>query len=190
VFNLKLYGGILGAMGLCGLLIMLGAALNQEQTQKLFRLLAGFLPGPIQGRVHYLFEGLVEGLGAIRSLRRVGLAAGLSVAHWMNGALSIFLLFKSFNIALPFSAACFTTVAIALAAAMPQAPGFVGVFHKAAETTMLLWGQEEDPAKAFAIALWVISFLPIAMVGTVLFWREGLKLADFGYTTARPTQNG
>ena len=72
----------------------------------------------------------------------------------------------------------FTTVAIALAAALPQAPGFFGVFHQATQTTLELWGQPSDPSKAYAILFWAVSFVPIATTGALLFWRAGLRLSE------------
>jgi hypothetical protein len=35
-----------------------------------------------------------------------------------------------------------------------------------------------DPSKAYAIVLWGVSFIPLAIVGALLFWREGLKLSE------------
>ena len=58
----------------------------------------------------------------------------------------------------PFGAACFTGVAIALTVALPQAPGFVGVFHVAMQKTMILWGQGDADANGFAIVFWAVSF--------------------------------
>ena len=190
IYNLKLYGGLLGAGGAVGMSVLFGLAVYQDAARGLAERGIGLLPGPLGGRVRALYAGLAEGLVAVRSLRRVGLAMVLSLVHWMNGSISIFLLFAAFGMAdlsgttagsgggLPFSAACFTTVAIALAAALPQAPGFFGVFHAAAETTLRLWGEAPDPAKAFAILLWGVSFIPIACVGSALFWHGRLSLAQ------------
>lgn len=184
VRNLEVYGGTLGALGVAGFATLFGLAVSQEATRGLVGRAAALLPGPVGARVMALYGGLAEGLVAVRSLRRVAGAMALSLVHWMNGSISIYLLFMAFGMTgaggegLPFSAACFTTVAIALAAALPQAPGFFGVFHAAAETTLRLWGEAPDPAKAFAILLWAVSFVPIAAVGAALFWRSGISLAQ------------
>ena len=76
---------------------------------------------------------------------------------------------------LPFGAACFTAVAIALTVAIPQAPGFLGVFHKAMEMTMVLWGQSDAAAQGFAIVFWAVSFAPVTAIGVLAMWREGLS---------------
>ena len=59
-------------------------------------------------------------------------------------------------------------VAIALGVALPQAPGFVGVFHVAIENTLLLWGQDPQVAKSFALIFWMVSFVPVTLLGLIL----------------------
>jgi hypothetical protein len=89
------------------------------------------------------------------------------------------------------SAACFTTVVIALTVVVPQAPGFFGVFHVAIEKTMVLWLSapilgysiaEEEPliqaAKAFAIVFWGVSFIPVTVIGLMAMLREGLTFSS------------
>ena len=98
--------------------------------------------------------------------------------HWFNGALSIFLLFHAFDIDLPFAAACFTTVGLALTVALPQAPGFFGVFHFAIENALRIWGMNPAPAQAFAIILWAVSFVPVSFLGALFWMREGMRFGD------------
>lgn len=176
VARLKLLGAVFGACGLFGLGSFLGLAARERAARGLWTGMVGYAPMPIANKLVQLFDGFVAGLSAVRDRRRLVLAAGLSMIHWTNGAISIWLLFHAFQIALPVAAACFTTVAIALAAALPQAPGFFGVFHKATEMTLVLWGQNAGPAQAFAVLLWAVSFLPVATTGALLSWREGLDL--------------
>ena len=76
---------------------------------------------------------------ATQSARNVWSAIGLSLLLWGNLSLAIFLLFKAFHLQPPFAAACFITVAIALAVVIPQAPGYLGVFQSVIEVTLSLW---------------------------------------------------
>jgi len=48
---------------------------------------------------------------------------------------------------------------------VPQAPGFVGVFHIVIFNTLLLWNQDANIAKGFALIFWGVSFLPVTLVG-------------------------
>ena len=174
VSNLKLYGSIFGAIGVAGLGTFLVLAAQENRARGLYLRLLGLAPPPMRPRFLQLFDGFVGGLSSVRSGRALAVSALLSALHWLNGAISIYALMLAFHIQLPFSAACFTTVAIALTVALPQAPGFFGPFHIAIEKTLILWGQDPGPAQAFAIVFWGVSFLPITTVGAFFWWREGL----------------
>lgn len=176
VDRLKYLGAFFGAGGLVGFGVFVALAAREHEARGVWTGLVGYAPPPVAAKLVQLFDGFVAGLSAVRSRRRLTTAALLSMVHWSNGALSIWVLFHAFGIGLPPAAACFTTVAIALAAALPQAPGFVGVFHKACEMTLELWGQDPGPAQAFGIIFWFVSFLPVAVTGALLSWREGLDL--------------
>ena len=129
----------------------------------------------MRARFLALFDGFVEGLSSVRSRGALVKAGLLSLLHWTNGSISIWCLFRAFDMDLPFAAACFTTVAIALTVALPQAPGFFGVFHVAIEKTLVLWGLDAAPAQAFAIIFWAVSFVPVTTTGAFLYWKEGLS---------------
>ena len=90
--------------------------------------------------------------------------------------MAIYFLFQAFSLSLPPGAACFTAAAIALAVVLPQAPGFLGVFHIAMEKTMLLWEVDPHHAKGFAVVFWGVSFIPVTLLGLLGLWREGLSL--------------
>ncbi len=175
VRNLQLYGSIFGVLGVLGLGTFLVLAAQEERARRLFYRLASLAPGPVARKFTALFDGFVGGLSSVRSRPALWKSAGYSMLHWFNGSLSIYALMQAFGIDLPFAAACFTTVAIALTVAFPQAPGFFGVFHIAIEKTLVLWGQDPGPAQAFAIVMWGVSFLPVTVVGAIFWWREGLS---------------
>ncbi len=176
VENLRRYGFVLGGAGLGGLVTLVLVARRRDWLTATLQALAVRLPGPLGERLSGLLGGLVEGLSAMARTRDVVSAIAVSLVLWFNGALSIYVLFHAFGIQLPFGAACFTAVAIALTVVAPQAPGFVGLFHVAIEKTLVLWGLTAAPAKGFAVIFWGISFLPVTLLGLLALWREGLSL--------------
>lgn len=175
VRNLQVYGSVFGAFGVVSLGTFLLLAAQEERARTLFHRLAVFAPGPVARKFTTLFDGFVGGLSSVRSRPALWRSAGYSMLHWFNGSLSIYVLMQAFGIDLPFAAACFTTVAIALTVALPQAPGYFGVFHVAIVETLKMWGQDPGPAQAFAIVMWGVSFLPVTVVGAIYWWREGLS---------------
>ena len=190
VSNLKLYGSVFGVLGVVGLGTFLVLAAQEQRARGLYLRLLSLAPPAMRPRFLQLFDGFVGGLSSVRSGRALVLSALLSMLHWLNGSLSIYALMHAFNLDLPFAAACFTTVAIALTVALPQAPGFFGVFHVAIEKTLVLWGQDPGPAQAFAIVFWGVSFLPITTVGAFFWWREGLNRAHLARQMAEGNNTG
>ena len=178
VENLKLYGGLFGLLASLAMATFFTLATQRTVARRSFAAIVSLAPRPVADRFLQLFDGFVAGLGNSRDPAGLLQAGLLSIAMWGNGALAIQCLFRAFEMALPFGAACFTSVAIALTVALPQAPGFVGVFHVAIEKTLVLWGQPVVPAKGFAIVFWAVSFLPVMGLGLVASWREGLKLRE------------
>ena len=178
VMNLRRYGALFGGAGTAGLLFFAFLVWRRARARGLFAHLVGLLPARFQTRALNLFDGFMDGLTALGRKRDVAMVVSLTFLMWLNGAFAILLLFKAFSIPLPFGAACFTAVAIALTVVLPQAPGFVGVFHMAIEKTLLLWGMAAAPAQGFAIIFWGISFVPVTAAGLLAVWREGLSLGE------------
>ena len=175
VYNLKIYGGAFGGIALACLLVFFRLASGDDRARRSFATILKLGPAAVRPMFMGLFDGFVAGLGSVRDVGALLRAGALSIWMWFNGALAIWCLFQAFTMALPFGAACFTAVAIALTVAIPQAPGFLGVFHKAMEMTMVLWGQSDAAAQGFAIVFWAVSFAPVTLIGVVAMWREGLS---------------
>ncbi len=187
VRNLKLYGGLFGLSALLAMGVFFALATRESAARGVFAKIVAVAPGPVRDRFLGLFDGFVAGLGNTRDVRGLLQAGLLSVWMWLDGALAIWCLFEAFGMTLPFGAACFTAVAIALTVALPQAPGFLGVFHVAMQQTMLLWGQEQAQADGFAIVFWAVSFVPVTLVGVIAMWREGLDWSTLRAGAAEAT---
>ena len=168
VDKLQLYGGIIGLIATIAMAIFFTLATKRNEARPIFVWITNIAPKPIQDFFLRLFDGFVQGLGNSTDTKGLWQAGSWSVLMWLNGALAIFCLFQAFGLTLPFGAACFMGVAIALGVALPQAPGFVGVFHVAIENTLLLWGQDPQVAKSFALIFWMVSFVPVTLLGLTM----------------------
>lgn len=175
IHNLQLYGGIFGLVAFVAMGIFF--TLATQNARPIFVKIISISPSPVQRFFLHLFDGFIEGIGNAKDIKGIWRAGILSIILWLNGALAIYFLFFAFQLALPFGAACFVSVAIALTVALPQAPGFLGVFHIAIEKTLLLWGQTVIVAKGFALVFWAVSFLPVTLLGILFFSREKLNIS-------------
>jgi len=178
VTNLRFYGMIVGLIGMVGLVSFILLAAQRDRFRAPLAAILQRIAGPAGDPALHLFDGFVAGLSSSRDPRCLIQAAVLSVLMWVNGAGAIYLLFLAFDANLSFAVACFTGVAIALTVAIPQAPGFIGVFHVAMEKTMILWGLGAAKAAGFAIVFWAVSFVPVTAIALVALWREGLSLGE------------
>ena len=180
VSNLKFYGGVIGCITILCMAIFFALATRETAARDIFERILSLAPPTLRPPIMQLFDGFVAGLGSTRDSQALLTAGLLSVMMWLNGAIAIWMLFQAFSFSLPFAAACFTGVAIALTVALPQAPGFIGVFHVAIEKTMVLWGVPGSESKSFALMFWVVSFVPVTVVGMIAMWREGLSFGQIG----------
>jgi len=178
VQNLRFYGMLLGIGAMAGLVFFIVLAAQRDRFRAPLVTILRRLMGPASAPILGLFDGFVAGLSSSRDPRCLIQAALLSVLMWVNGAGAIYLLFLAFDIELSFAHACFTGVAIAMTVAIPQAPGFIGVFHVAMVKTMILWGVGAAKAAGFAIVFWAVSFVPVTLIALVALWREGLSLGE------------
>ena len=176
--QLQWYATGFGAITGLGFVVFVWMAFHEERTRGIYTALTSRL-GPIGKPFQGLFDGLTGGLAGIRDRQLLARAAILSGLHWFNGSLSIYLLFHAFRLQLPLAAGCFTSVELAMSVALPQAPGFFGVFQVAIENALRIWGMDAAPAQAFAVLFWAVSFVPVSTLGAVFWVREGLRLADF-----------
>ena len=163
--NLQFWGGLLGLCAMVAMGIFFALASQKEAMRPVFVQITSIAPRPIQTFFMRLFDGFVKGLGNSTDASGVWLSGVISVGMWLNGSLAIFCLFKAFSLTLPFGAACFISVGIALSVALPQAPGFIGVFHMAIFEALSLWEQDPTASKGFALIFWGVSFIPVTLVG-------------------------
>lgn len=178
VAQLRLAGMVFAWAAVMGLFGFMWMAAHESTSRGIYARVIGWLPEPLAERFLHLFDGFARGLVAVRSRRALVEAGFWSLFHWIIGSIAIYLLFNTLSLDLPFAAASFTNVAIALAVVLPQAPGYLGVFHTAIASALRLWHLDAAPAQAFAILFWLASFGPVSLVGIALWFRERLTFTD------------
>lgn len=118
----------------------------------------------------------VESLAFLKRPGRVATALLLSLALWFCYPLSTWAVARGFGLEIPFAGILLAQVMVTVAVALPQAPGFIGMYQAAAMTALQLYGVAQADAAAFAIMMWAVNVFPITLVGLGLLWYEGLSL--------------
>ena len=141
------------------------------------------LSGAVDEKLHEMLQGFVQGLTVITGVVQTLWLFVLTLIHWGLAILTPFFVGMCFPaLDLTLAGAMLIFVVTGFAVALPQAPGFVGVFHLATETScraMAMAGVGVLSAiKSFALVLWFVVNVPVIIGGFVCLWIEGLSLQD------------
>lgn len=143
------------------------------------RVAHALLPTRIAGGVLTITKHIVAGLASMRGWRLLLPAFAWSLAVWVMQSLSFWVGFLAFGIDLPFAAALLTNATVALAVAVPSAPGFVGTFHAGAKLALTdIYGVAAASAIGFAFGWHLGGFIPITLMGLWYARRIGLTMRD------------
>lgn len=153
-------------------------ALFPTHLVRAFDAVAGKLSAAAARRGRSALLRFSEGLTVLKSPVRFIAVLAWTVAHWLLNAFAFWLGFKAVGLDLPFSAALFLQLLIALGVALPSAPGFFGVFEKLATVGLAIYAVTPTLAASWAIGFHILSFIPITLIGIYYFSRLGLSFRE------------
>jgi hypothetical protein len=138
---------------------------------------SGWLPAAPQAWSRRQVSRLAESLAM---LSRPGTLAGAvlwTAVAWLAAVLTNALTVAALGIALPWWSAVLVMVVTQVGvAAIPSAPGQVGVFHALAVLSLSPFAVAGDTALAYAVALHLAAYVPLTLIGILAVWRLGVTL--------------
>ena len=169
--------GTLFAAALLTLLYLL--VFLPERIISLYEWFARRIAPKLEARGRDALLAFAAGLGVLRSPRRFAEVFWWALLHWLVMGLSFWLGFKAFGIDVSYQAALLVQGVIVVGVALPQAPGFFGVFEAAAKWTLVgVYGIDAGRAVSWAIAYHFLTFIPITAIGGYYFVRLGMHFRD------------
>ena len=165
---------------LAGIAVLYAVVLFPAAVLRLYELLARRLVPRFEARGREALVSLANGLSVLRTPRRFVAVFAWTVLHWVVNALAFWIAFRAVGIDAPFSAALFLQGIIAIGVAIPQAPGFFGVFETFGKYGLGIYGVAPDAAVTWAIGFHFLSYVPITLIGAWYFVRAGLSMRDLG----------
>lgn len=136
-------------------------------------------------KVERFLDHLLDGLEAVRSLRRLALLTAWSAAVWGTAILQIDLLARGFQLSLGVAASAVVIGVSVIGLAVP-APAGVGSFHAAIQFALAtLLGADVANATAFAIVHHAVCFLPITLAGLAYMVSVGFRPSAAAALAAR-----
>ncbi len=168
-------------LGLLLIPVCLGLASFLWAPQVYLRLwlwLSRWLPEAWRQRGTRLLQGMQQGLTTLHSLPRLGALAAIALTKWFLAAVMVWLAVVAFNVPISLGAACLVLAVIAIAIALPSAPGFVGPMQAAFVFALTPFGVSPEVAFASSVFYLVANWIPATLAGVVSFSLLGLKLGD------------
>ena len=123
------------------------------------------LPSRLAERVATLAEGLVAGLTVLKRPGRLVAMLFWSLVLWLVNAASFAVCFRAFGLHVPPEGSLLLQGILGFAVAVPASAGFFGVFEKATQLTLQIYGITPSLALAYAVAYHLTTFLPITLLG-------------------------
>jgi glycosyltransferase 2 family protein len=171
-------GLVVGLTGLFTLVLFPAAFIRAARA--IARITIPKLEEPAAG----FLERFAAGLTILRDPRRFLLAFMWTLIHWLVCAASYVIAYRAIGLEAPVMSALFVQGIIVLAVALPQAPGFVGVFEGFAVVALGVYGVDKDIAIAWAIAYHVATYIPVTVLGLIYSVRMGLHVGDIKSSAA------
>lgn len=157
----------LGALASGLLLFLVLGCLFPAPIKTLVRFCFGPLPRKLSAFALKFAEDLIDGSSVIRTPTRLAAIVGLTGLVWLTA----FLQFNALLFILPHNHSFLLSVAlgvfVALAIAVPSAPGFFGVFQVGCVAACSLFFYPEAAAQVYSIVVHLLTFLLIVGLG---FW--------------------
>jgi uncharacterized protein (TIRG00374 family) len=127
-------------------------------------------------RLVAMIEGIRHGLSVLSSPSRILGTVLWSLGVWGLSALSFYVMFGAFGIAVDFPGALLMQGLIMFGIALPSTPGYVGAFELPIIAVLTLYGVDKDLAAAYALTYHVTTFVPITLLGAWSVARTNLGL--------------
>ncbi len=140
----------------------------------LVRQIAKLLPHAIGDLLLRLSEGVLTGLGGLRSPLQLAGAVVASYATWAVEAVVYWIVMQAFGLELGYPVALLVVGTVNLAGLIPASPGQVGVYEFFASAVLVAVGIERETALAYAIVVHIVIWLPITLAGFAFLVQQGL----------------
>jgi glycosyltransferase 2 family protein len=108
---------------------------------------------------------LLSSLAKMAQLRILGTVGGLSLLIWFGEAGLFLALLHGFGLVATPQAALVIMALATLATLIPSSPGYVGPFHLAAFSAVILYGGNEGQAAGFALLAHLALWVPVTLAG-------------------------
>lgn len=171
-------GWIAAAGAVASLIVLFVLAGHPERVGTLVDRLSSRLPARLAGVVGQLARTLTGGLKVMRSPAHFVVALAWSLPVWLSIAFGIIFVSWAFNLKLTMLGAFLVVGYLTVGVSVPT-PGATGGFHYFYKLAMTqFFAASDSAAAAAAIALHLVSFIPVTILGLIFMWQDGLSVGN------------
>jgi len=157
----------LGGMAFGLSLFLVGGCILPGPIERLVAVCAKPLPKKL-GSFAVKFSGdLLRGAAVIKTPKRLAMIIGLTIGVWLTAYLQFNALLFIFPYERSFILSVAVGVFVALAIALPSAPGFVGVFQLGCVAAASLFAYPEAAAQVYSLVVHALTYIVFVALG---FW--------------------
>ena len=170
--------------------------LAPRQVRRVVGVPLRLFPARVQRLALDQLDRVGEGLGALRGGRHLFWIAWHTLTIWLVAStIPILAGFRSLGLAFPsaqaeLAAGWVTLGALALAVALPSAPGFFGVYHSACRLALERFGFPAETAVAAGTLLHAVFWLTTSGLGLLALRGAGARLGDLAPDAGLPGERG
>jgi uncharacterized protein (TIRG00374 family) len=166
------------SVAIAALLVLIFFAMYPEKLVRIWEVMLGHRAPRLMARGRDILNAFGAGLSVLKDPRRSLIVFLLALTGWLVNGASFWIAFHAVGIEAPFSAALFLQSLLAMAVAIPSAPGFFGLFEAGAKVALGVYLIDDTLAVSYALGYHLLSFIPITLIGFWYLARMGLHLKD------------
>jgi len=168
----------LGGVSVGLLLFLIGGCLFPRAVSTIISICVRPLPAKLGGWITRFAGDLVRGAMVIRTPSRLLSILVLTIAVWITAYLQFYCLLFMFPFEPSFLLSVALGVFVALAIALPSAPGFVGVFQVGCVAAFNLFAYPVSDAQVYSIIVHALTYVLVIAIGFCLIAIHNLSLFE------------
>lgn len=184
-----IFGAGIGAIALFGVLYVFWTAPLVRIVETILARLR-FVPAPLRDTVCKILESGATGMASIKNPRLLSGILMLSLIKWLINGFVMLVSLWAFGLRPDPIVAFVLMGVVALGVSVPASPGYFGVIQGC--FSLVLPAALYDPQAVFAASIYyhLAGYIPVTLLGLVLFNRTGLSLHDVGTARDRAVETG
>ncbi|MDY6847439.1 MAG: lysylphosphatidylglycerol synthase transmembrane domain-containing protein, partial [Chloroflexota bacterium] len=164
------------AIFLVGLAVFILVAMFPEPASKLIHsLINRIIPERWRAPLINIADRFLEGLMSLRSPADALMIFLTSILIWILETGLYWSVNQAMGLNLNFGQLMLLNGVVNLVLLIPAAPGGLGTFDAAGRAILEAFGIASEPALGYTLVLRIALWVPITLLGTIYFFREGLK---------------